>query len=190
MQENCKEFSNRDFCILLPRPCDKLDMTWGQDQWPGVYGKTGWNQCALLLEKSVPSTPWLLTFKSKDKPTVLSLWCFFFVFSSEGVFILIMKYCFNGFCLFSIGFFCKTASKQKKVHQKIFTGTNFMHIFPQVVPQQKCICQHSTQESGNIMTYAYMSTEHSRGNALTCINCIRYPFTIQKVTKCDRLCLW
>ncbi len=28
-------------------------------------------------------TPWLLTFKSKDEPTVLSFWCFF-LFSSEG----------------------------------------------------------------------------------------------------------
>ncbi len=28
-------------------------MTLGQGQWPRVIGKTGWNQCTLLLEKSV-----------------------------------------------------------------------------------------------------------------------------------------
>ncbi len=37
-------------------------------------------------------TPWLLTFKSMDKPTVLGFWCFF-LFSSEGAIILSIKYC-------------------------------------------------------------------------------------------------
>ncbi len=32
---------------------DKIDMTLGEGQWPRVTGRTGWNQCALLLEKSV-----------------------------------------------------------------------------------------------------------------------------------------
>ncbi len=48
LQENCKEFLNG-----VPRPFDKLDMIWGWGQWPGVTGITGWNQCALLVEKSV-----------------------------------------------------------------------------------------------------------------------------------------
>ncbi len=107
-------------------------------------------------------TPWLLIFKSKDEPTVLSFWCFF-LFPSEGGFILSMKYCCNVFCLLSCEFLCKTASKQKKVHQKIFTRTNYMQISPWVVPWHIHICQHSTQGGGNIMTYAYMSTERSRG---------------------------
>ncbi len=42
-----------NFCILLSRPFDKIDMTLGQGQWPRVTGRTGVNQCALLLEKSV-----------------------------------------------------------------------------------------------------------------------------------------
>ena len=44
---------NGVFCILLPRPLDKFDMTLGQGQWPRVIGRTGWNHCALLLEKKV-----------------------------------------------------------------------------------------------------------------------------------------
>ncbi len=40
----------------LPRLFDKLDMTWGRGQWPGVIGTTGQNQVALLLEKSVDLT--------------------------------------------------------------------------------------------------------------------------------------
>ncbi len=38
---------------LLARPFDKLGMTRGRGQWPGVTRRTGQNQCALLLEKSV-----------------------------------------------------------------------------------------------------------------------------------------
>ncbi len=37
----------------LPTSFDKLDMTRGWGQWLGVTGRTGWSQCALLLEKSV-----------------------------------------------------------------------------------------------------------------------------------------
>ena len=55
VQENRKEFSNGVFCMFLPRPFDKLDMTRGQGQGPWIARKTGWNQCALLLEKSVGS---------------------------------------------------------------------------------------------------------------------------------------
>ena len=57
------------------------------------------------------------------------------------------------------------AKKQanKKVHQKIFTRTNLKQIFPRVIPQHIRICQHSTHGGGNLMTYAYVSTEHSRG---------------------------
>ena len=33
VQENRKEFSNGVFCILLPGPFDKLDMTRGRGQW-------------------------------------------------------------------------------------------------------------------------------------------------------------
>ncbi len=39
-----------------PRPraiFDKFGMTRGRGQWLGVTRRTGWNQCALLLEKSV-----------------------------------------------------------------------------------------------------------------------------------------
>ena len=54
--QNLKEFSNGVFCILLPRPFDKLDMTMGQGQWPRVTWRTGWNQCALLSEKGVDGT--------------------------------------------------------------------------------------------------------------------------------------
>ncbi len=39
--------------MFLPRPFDKPYMTRGQGQWPRFTRKTGWNQCALLLEKSV-----------------------------------------------------------------------------------------------------------------------------------------
>ncbi len=53
VQEKHKEFSNGVFCMFLPRPFDKLDMTPGQSQWPWVTRRTEWNQCALLLEKSV-----------------------------------------------------------------------------------------------------------------------------------------
>ncbi len=44
---------NGVFCILLSRPFDKIDMTLGQGQLPRVTGRTGVNQCPLLLEKSV-----------------------------------------------------------------------------------------------------------------------------------------
>ncbi len=37
---------------------DKIDMTLGQGQWPRVTGRTGVNQCALLLERSVYHSPW------------------------------------------------------------------------------------------------------------------------------------
>ncbi len=42
---------------------------------------------------------------------------------------------------------------------------SFFHLkgLSQVVPRHIRICQHSTQGGGNIMTYAYMSKEHSRG---------------------------
>ena len=53
VQENRKEFLDRVFCIFLPRPFDNFDMILGWGQWPGVTGRTGRNQCALLLEKSV-----------------------------------------------------------------------------------------------------------------------------------------
>ena len=48
-----REFLDGAFCILLSRPFDKIDMTLGQCQWPRVTRRTGPNQCALLLEKSV-----------------------------------------------------------------------------------------------------------------------------------------
>ncbi len=51
-----KEFLNGVFCISLPRLFDKLGMSRSQSQWPGVTGRTGQNQCALLLEKSVSQT--------------------------------------------------------------------------------------------------------------------------------------
>ncbi len=51
--KNCREFLNRVFCILLSRPIDKIDMTLGHGQWPRVTRRTGVNQCAILLEKSV-----------------------------------------------------------------------------------------------------------------------------------------
>ncbi len=47
-------FLNGVFCTLLSMPFDKINMTLGQGQWPRVTGRTGRNQCALLLEKSVP----------------------------------------------------------------------------------------------------------------------------------------
>ncbi len=53
LEENRMEFLNPVFCILLSRPFDKNDMTLGQGQWPRVTGRTGVNQFALLLEKSV-----------------------------------------------------------------------------------------------------------------------------------------
>ncbi len=56
LQANRKEFSNRVFYILLPIPFHKLYKTQGWGQCPGVTRRTGQNQCALLLEKSVTST--------------------------------------------------------------------------------------------------------------------------------------
>ena len=38
-----------------------------------------------------------------------------------------------------------------------FFSEEKIHLFYRI------ICQHSTQRGGNIMTYAYLSTEHSRG---------------------------
>ncbi len=127
--------------------------------WSFLYKNTHYSADSFFVGDLL--TPWLLTFKSNDEPTVLSFGVFF-PFSSEVGIILNMKYCCNVLCLLSSGFLCKTASKQKKVHQKISTRTNFMQIFPEVVPWHIRICQHSTQGGGNIMTYAYMSTEHSR----------------------------
>ena len=40
---------------IAPKTICKLDMTRGQGQWPRVTGRTGQNQCAPLLEKSVRS---------------------------------------------------------------------------------------------------------------------------------------
>ena len=51
--QNLKEFSNGVFCILLSRPFDKLGMTQGRGQWSRVTRRTGRNQCALHLEKSL-----------------------------------------------------------------------------------------------------------------------------------------
>ena len=61
--------SNGVVCILLERPFDKeswavfnwkcppfFDMTLGHGEWPRVISRTGWNYCALLLEKSVPDS--------------------------------------------------------------------------------------------------------------------------------------
>ncbi len=53
LRENRREFLNGVFCILLSRPFDKINMTLGQGQWPRVTRRTGVNQCALLMEKSV-----------------------------------------------------------------------------------------------------------------------------------------
>ncbi len=93
----------------------------------------------------VDMNPLTADIQIKGRVHCAELLVFFSFFSSEGSIILFMKYCFNVFCLLSSGFLCKAASKQKKVHQKIYTRTNFMEIFPQIVPRHMCICQHSTQ---------------------------------------------
>ncbi len=64
-----------------------------------------------------PLTPWVFTFKWKDEPPVLSFWSFFCLFSN-GHITHCVKYCCNIFCWLFSGFFCKTASRQKKMSIK------------------------------------------------------------------------
>ncbi len=45
--------SNGIFCILMPRPFGKINMTLCQGQCPRFTGKTRWNQCALLFWRRV-----------------------------------------------------------------------------------------------------------------------------------------
>ncbi len=73
-------------------------------------------------------SPWLLNLKWKEELPVLSFWCFmgisFLVWNTVAVFLI----CFQWIPL-------QTMSKQKKVHRKIFTKTNFTKTFPGVVLQ-------------------------------------------------------
>ncbi len=49
----CANTDRGIFCSKYTFQLDKPDMTLVQGQWPWVTGRTGWNQGALFLEKSV-----------------------------------------------------------------------------------------------------------------------------------------
>ena len=148
----CRQAFRQDSCI-------KILIFWGKPiAWLTRYKLDSWNRSR---------SPSPLDCWHSNQRTSPLCWAFgvFFIFSSEGGIILSMNNCCNVFSLLSSGFLCKPATKRKKSSSKIFTRTNFIQIFQQVVSWHIRKCQHSIQGGGTIMTYAYISTEHSMGSS-------------------------